>query len=1035
MARIPEAELEQLKREVDLVSLVRARGVELHPHGSNLLGLCPFHDDKEPSLVVTPGKNLWHCLGACQSGGSVIDWVMKAEGASFRHAVELLRAGAPSLVSADRPLARSASKLPCPVELDADDQVLLDQVVTYYHETLKESPEAQDYLRSRGLDHGEAVDRFRLGYANRTLAYRLPAKNRKAGAEVRGRLQRLGVLRASGHEHLNGSLVIPVLDESGHASELYGRKVGSGFRKDTPLHLYLPGPHRGVWNLPALKASREIILCESLIDALTFWCAGHRNVTAAYGVEGFTPDLLSALQAHGVRRVLVAYDRDGAGDPAAESLAKKLNAVGIGCRRVQFPKGMDANEYALKVQPAAKSLGLLLRTAVALGQPDAVADGEVEEAAKEEQASESSAPELESAPAPASSLAASAEPSSPPAPSPASGKPRVHSDGRSGEVRVVLGDRRYRVRGLDKNLSFDVLRTNLQVRWGEHFHLDTLDLYSARHRASYVKAAAEELGCEERVLKKDLGKLLLELECLQEARIKGALEPKPQAPPMTPAAHEEALGLLEDPRLLERIVSDFDRCGVVGEETNKLAGYLAAVSRKLEQPLAVVIQSSSAAGKSALMESVLSFVPCEDSVKYSAMTGQSLFYMGEADLKHKVLAIVEEEGAERASYALKLLQSEGELTIASTGKDPATGKLQTHEYRVEGPVAILLTTTSVEVDEELLNRCLVLTVDEDRAQTQAIHRLQRESQTLEGLLARRDRERILKVHRNAQRLLRPLLVANPYARELTFLDDRTRMRRDHVKYLTLIRTIALLHQYQRPVKSTVHQGDRVEYIEVQLSDIAMANRLAGEVLGRSLDELPPQTRRLLGLLSELVASRCVEQGLDREDFRFSRREVRERIGWGDTQLKVHLHRLTELEYLVVHSGGRGQSFVYELVYQGEGDSGRPFLPGLLDVEQLKRAQTRDCDSNRSGQNPDRSGAKAGRSGSGRPLVGPRSGGGRGSEDGEKRSRVQVIRVKEDEPPKNAVQGEEKPAASYSQGRRSAISSLAAAPGRSAGGDG
>ena len=119
---------------------------------------------------------------------------------------------------------------------------------------------------------------------------------------------------------------------------------------------------------------------------------------------------------------------------------------------------------------------------------------------------------------------------------------------------------------------------------------------------------------------------------------------------------------------------------------------------------------------------------------------------------------------------------------------------------------IFLTTTAIDIDEELLNRCLVLTVDEDREQTQAIHRLQREQQTLEGLLARQEREEILKLHRNAQRLLRPLFVVNPYARELTFLDSQTRTRRDHTKYLTLIRAIALLHQYQRPVKTAVHRG-------------------------------------------------------------------------------------------------------------------------------------------------------------------------------------------------------------------------------------
>ena len=134
------------------------------------------------------------------------------------------------------------------------------------------------------------------------------------------------------------------------------------------------------------------------------------------------------------------------------------------------------------------------------------------------------------------------------------------------------------------------------------------------------------------------------------------------------------------------------------------------------------------------MDAVLAFVPEEERIQFSAMTGQSLFYMGEIDLKHKVLAVAEEGGA-RASYALKLLQSEGTLSIASTGKDPATGKLVTHQYRVEGPVMIFLTTTAIDLDEELLNRCLVLSVNEDREQTQAIHKLQREQQTIEGLLA------------------------------------------------------------------------------------------------------------------------------------------------------------------------------------------------------------------------------------------------------------------------------------------------------------
>jgi hypothetical protein len=352
------------------------------------------------------------------------------------------------------------------------------------------------------------------------------------------------------------------------------------------------------------------------------------------------------------------------------------------------------------------------------------------------------------------------------------------------------------------------------------------------------------------------------------------------------------------------------------------------------------------------MEAVLAFMPEEELVKYSAMTGQSLFYMGETSLKNKILAIVEEEGAERASYAIKLLQSEGELTIASTGKDPTSGKLVTHEYHVEGPVMIFVTTTSIEIDEELLNRCIMLTVNESREQTRAIHILQRQMETLEGLLQLRERDYLYKLHRNAQRLLKPILVANPYARYLTFLDDTTRTRRDNKKYLTLIRSIALLHQFQRPQKTTVARGKPEPFIEVTLDDIELANQLADEVLGRSLDELPPQTRRLLVKLEEMVNAGCEQNTVDREYYRFTQREVREYTGFGNTQVKTHLRRLEELEYIIAHRQIRGQSFSYELAYDGKGKDGKPFFHGLLDIEVLK--QKCGYDTNRSGQNSSRS---------------------------------------------------------------------------------
>jgi DNA primase catalytic core len=991
MGRIPDDEIERLKRGISVAELARARGVELVKKGEDLHGRCPFHDDKTPSFVVTPATNLWHCLGACQAGGSVIDFVMRSEGVSFRHAVEILRRGsgaaAMEAASTRGGLTRSQRRrLGAIAPEDAEDAVLLGRVVEHYQATLMESPEAVKYLEARGLRHPEVIERFKLGYANRTLGYRIGGKQTQEAREARPRLQRIGVMRESGHEHLAGSLVIPLFDAEGRVVQLYGRKLRDDLREGTPRHLYLPGPQRGVFNREGLASeSKEAIVCEALIDALTFWCAGHRHVTSGYGVEGVTEEILDALEAADVRVVKIAFDRDEAGDRGAEKLAERLEARGMESRRVLFPKRMDANEYALKIGPAAQSLALVLEHAekmrdgarvVSAGTsstdvspaPSLVADARVSAAEEtKEQGSESrEEPSVSSGVGPGSTRPhkVSREPG-PTSPS------SVRRD--DDVIEITFPGRKWQIRGAGK-ASATELKIQARVsetRAGGGVFVDTVDLYSARQRASFSKYAAEELGADEATIRRELGGIVSEVERAEGER-RAAAVVETGAPTMTEAERDEALSLLRDPKLCERILEDLERAGVVGEETNKLLSYIAATSRKLEEPLAIVIQSSSAAGKSSLMDAVLALMPEEERIQYSAMTGQSLFYMSGQTLKHKILAIAEEEGAERASYALKLLQSEGELTIASTGKDPATGRLITQTYRVEGPVMIMMTTTSPDVDEELLNRCMVLSVDERRGQTRAIHELQREGETLEGILARQERTRIRRLHRNAQRLLEPITVVNPFARELDFADHATRSRRDHMKYLRLIRAVTLLFQHQRPVKTAEHRGETLRYIEASREDVALATKLAEAVLPRSLDDLPPQTRRLLEQIGRLVKERAAMDGVRESDVRFSRREVREHTRWGQTQVRLHLERLEEHEYVITHRLGRGRLAHYQLVDEGE----------LVD-EGAPRPDEGDVRPSSSGVGGSSSGVKGASSGDHRGVIGPISGGQRGSESSAK----------------------------------------------------
>jgi hypothetical protein len=415
---------------------------------------------------------------------------------------------------------------------------------------------------------------------------------------------------------------------------------------------------------------------------------------------------------------------------------------------------------------------------------------------------------------------------------------------------------------------------------------------------------------------------------------------------LTPAEKRAAMKFLRAPDLVDRILKDYDTCGLVGEATNKLVCYLACVSRRLNQPLAVLIQSGSAAGKTSLMDATLAFVPDEDQVRYSAMTGQSLYYMGHQNLKHKILAVSEEEGVAQASYALKLLQSDGRLRIAAAGKNNGTGRQQTESYEVEGPVMMFLTTTAESPDPELQSRCLTLHVNESPAQTAAIHARQRAAYTMAGQTTASKRQQILKLHQNAQRLLKPLPVVIPWADQLQFRHDQTRMRRDHAKYLSLIASITLLHQHQRPRRcgrsdgcgrspDRATNGDAIEYLEATLEDAELANRLAAEVMGQSLDALLPQTRQLLALIDDHVTQRAQHAKKPRSRIRFTQRELRESFGWSDFQIRYHLRRLVELEYVLVYRTGAKNQREYELLYDGQGRDGERFLLGLADVTKLK----------------------------------------------------------------------------------------------------
>lgn len=523
--------------------------------------------------------------------------------------------------------------------------------------------------------------------------------------DVLSALKRIGILNSKGHEIFYNCVVFPLYSSNGSIANLYGKNIDD---ESGVTHLYLPDARTGLVNRQAVKRSQSIILTESIIDALTLYDHGFKNVIPIYGVNGLIDDHLSLFNRR-IKETYLMFDSDEAGKKASEAVSLRLKEKGITSHAVNLP-AKDVNVYFKRHTP--EEFEELLKKA----NPESLEHSE-----KVRKRSQS-----------------------------------LYKETEHGFI-VGYADRQYEIKGIqrgDTQLKVTI-KVSKDVEGTLPFELSTIDLYSSRSRVWFSKLCANLFGAAEELVKEDLGKILNLVEGYRPK------EKKTAAKEATKEEKAEALRFLKNPEIFAEVLEDFKTLGITGEETDKLVGYLSAVSRKLDEPLSVLIQSRSAAGKSTLQDAILSLVPEEDFVKYTRITDQALFYKDEDSLVHKILAIEEEEGMGGAAYSIRNIQSSKKITVAATGKDLGTGKMRTEEYTVKGPVAVMNTTTAAELEGETASRFLFLTIDESSQMTEAIHRTQRQAETLEGLIKKKKSEKIIKKHHTAQRLLRPLAVANP----------------------------------------------------------------------------------------------------------------------------------------------------------------------------------------------------------------------------------------------------------------------------------
>ncbi len=884
--RIEKLDLHALKQSIDLLALVRSRGHEPRRHGTNKWKInCPFHEDKDASLVITPAKSLWQCFG-CGKAGSAIDFISFHDHLTTGQAIRELARQSPGLV-------KSATEIEKPPETKPrtpQQQAILNKTAEFYHKTFQQCPEGKAYLKARGLSDPALLETFRIGYANETIFDAIPLEG-----DVLEDLKAVGIISegrpavqcaegSTAREHFRDCVVFPIYEASGTGNVLgmYGRKIHDDAKVK---HLYLPGKHAGVFNHVCARSFKTLLLTEGIIDACTLWQAGYKNTTALYGTNGLTEDHLKLFETNQTETVFLVLDGDPAGQAAAAKLSDRLRGEGLDVFTVQLPDDEDPNDYFQK------------RTAEDFEKLLQEARGKVNAAVIN--------PDLEPA------------------------RITLNPDGFS----MTLKRRRYAVQLVETKPTRIRATVKALTADRNRFHIDTVDLFSARSRKTFIADVVALYHEEETAITGDMNRIVTEAE-------KSAAKPdqtgESKVIRLTEEDRKEGERFGERKDLPDAIFQDIENCGDIGERANSLAAYLCMTSRKMDDPLALLIVSGSGAGKSALQDTALALCPEEDLVKVTSLTERALFYKDELSLKHKVLAMEELAGAEDAAYAIRNLISQKVLIIESTIKDPLTGRLTTMQNRVYGPTSVFQTTTRPDVDPETRSRFLVTTIDESREQTRRILDAQRKARTLAGFKRKMQRQDILGKHHAFQRLLKPLPVFNPFADLLTFTDERLLTRRDQPKYLALMETIAFLRQMQKPVKQATEGNRAYDYIEVSLSDIALANELALEILGRSLDELSGPSRRLLLLIEELVHKLARERKLELVEAFFTRRELREFTRWSDYQIHHYLNQLVALEYLVPVCGRNGSQYQYRLVWDGQGKEGERFVLGLKTVEQLRK---------------------------------------------------------------------------------------------------
>ncbi len=887
-------EITEIKQQLTLASVLQHYG--LKPDKNGRLH-CPFHDDKTPSLQVYPQTHTVYCFSSnCKTHGKsldVIDFIMYKENMNKHQALKR----ASTLIKSEESVKACSTENKPGQENEPERILFLTKLFSSFKISLERSKPALDYIRIRNLDYKQ----IEIGYNGGSFHH-----GEKKEETLITQCLKYGLLldkNLIGHKGEKiysvfgkNCIVFPLKNKDNQIVSLYFR---STINDKDQRHFYLKN-RQGLYPAYPDKTTKTLILTESVIDTATLMqtVIATKNeeaisTLACYGTNGLMEEHLQAIKSlPELFEIIFAFDMDEAGKESTSKYARQLHEFNSQLRisTLELPC-KDVNETLQAHEPEIFAHLLENRKEIPFLFSTEKQSIEIKKEEPNQQINELSNTPLN-----------------------ATDPYNLYYSGEAADYYVKGGIR----------CSLDCLKVSLQIidRASRMDIRTKADLYEHRQVNTIIKTACEQLNIDKELLHKDLSHLTQELETYRSETLKARSQQSQKKMVTVPAnIMNQCLDFLKSDNLLQNLNELLGKSGIVGEDTNRLFLFLIACSYKMPDTLHALIQGSSGSGKTRLLKIICEVMPIEDVIKFTRVTDNSFYNYREDYLVNKLLGFEDIDGLkEEAMYAVRELIS-NEILVSSTTTKTEEGKLVAIERTVRGPVASISCTTRGEIYEDNMSRVFLIAVDESPAQTKRIIHYQQ--QTACGQIEHRQEKETRQFIQNCVRLLQSCEVINPYAGQIHLPEQAHKIRRLNDLYLSFVKQITLLHQYQREKDA---QGRLISIKE----DLRIANDIMFDSIILKIDELDGGLRQFFERLKKHV------QSSGGKDQWFILRDIRQGLHLSKTQLHRYINELLELEYLQ-QKGYANRGFQYQITYWDNIEALRSQIKQQLDnqIKEIK----------------------------------------------------------------------------------------------------